>query len=494
MKYFSKYISFLFLLLFLFPQLKSQEIPATEIRAVWLTTNWNLDWPSSANMSPENQQKELCRILDKLEEANFNTVLLQVRVRGDVFYKSKLEPWSNFFNNKGGVGTAPKFDPLQFAINECHKRGLECHAWFVTFPVGTQKQVKARQNNSIAFRRPDICKLHNGEWYLDPGNPQARSYIVSLVDELVSNYDIDGIHFDYIRYPESASKFPDKDTFTKYGKGKNLKNWRRDNITELVSDIYDLTKSKKPWVQVSCSPLGRYRDLDPKKGKWTAYASVHQDAGAWLQQGKMDAVYPMLYYNETEFKDYLDDWKSVANGRFVAPGLGVYRMLKDEGNWSLEDIKNQMDLSKQSNMSGVTYYRAGNVLDNLKGVYDMLKEGPYAYPAKIPPMKWMDVVAPNSPLDMQVYRDANGLIAIEWKSSNSTEQQTYTIYESDTENVDINNAKEIIITGIHGNKIYLNTPDSDSGTYFSVTASDRYHNESVPCFPVFFIPSTTLEK
>ncbi len=495
MKYLSFYLFvFSFLLGSVCSFVNAQNPPATEIRAVWLTTNWNLDWPSSPNISAEAQQKELRQILDKLHQANFNTVLLQVRVRGDVFYRSKLEPWSPFFQKNNTIGGAASYDPLQYAIEECHRRGMECHAWFVTFPVGTQKQVRARKSNSIAFRRPEICKLHMGEWYLDPGNPQARAYVVSLVDELVSNYDIDGIHFDYIRYPESAAKFPDKDTHKKHGKGKGLKEWRMGNITEMVTNIYDLVKSKKPWVQVSCSPLGRYRDLNPMRGKWTAYGSVHQDAGGWLQKGKMDAVYPMLYYNETEFRDYIEDWISTSNGRFIVPGLGVYRMIREEGDWSLNDIREQIDITEKSDAAGVAYYRAGNVLDNTKGVYDMLKEGSYAYPAKMPAMTWLDNTAPESPRNMQVYRDSNGLIAIEWQSSDLREQQTYTVYESYNEGVDTSDPRNIIMTGVRGNKIYLNTPESERGIYFSVTASDRFHNESSPCFSVFFIPSTVLEK
>lgn len=476
-----------------FCPVSAQQPPATEIRAAWLTTNWNLDWPK-AGQNPEQQKKHLRKTLDNLQHANFNTVLLQVRVRGDVFYKSKIEPWSPFFIKSSVVGSDAPFDPLQFAIEECHKRGMECHAWFVTFPLGSPKQVKAHKKNSIAVKRPDICKLHVGEWYLDPGNPQAREYVLRLVDEIITNYDIDGIHFDYIRYPESAAKFPDKDTFRKYGKGqKDHKAWRRNNITSLVSGIYDLVKSKKPWVQVSCSPLGRYRDLDPKHGKWTAYGSVHQDAGKWMQEGKIDAVYPMLYYKD-QFGSYVEDWLKISNNRFVVPGLGVYRMLPKEGNWSLNDITDQIMHTKQSKSAGAAFYRAGNVLDNTKGILDILKSTYYPYPAKLPPMKWLKNVAPNSPLNMQVYRDNNSLITIEWQPSDPDEQQTYTLYESETEDFDTDNPRSIIMTGIRGNKLYLNTPDSEKGVYFSITASDRFHNESVPCFPVYFILSTTLQK
>lgn len=471
----------------------AQNHPATEIRAAWLTTNWNLDWPK-AGQSPEQQKKHLIEILDNLQRANFNTILLQVRVRGDVLYKSKIEPWSPFFYKSSVVGSDAPYDPLQFAIEECHKRGMQCHAWLVTFPLGSPRQVKAHNRNSIAVKRPDICKLHQGEWYLDPGNPQARDYLLRLVDELITGYDLDGIHFDYIRYPESAAKFPDRDTFRKYGRGqKDHRAWRRNNITTLVSGIYDLVKSKKPWVQVSCSPLGRYRDLDPRRGKWTAYGSVHQDAGRWMQEGKMDAVYPMLYYKD-QFNDYVEDWLKVSNGRFVVPGLGIYRMLSNEGNWSLSDITDQIIYTKQSNADGAAFYRVGNVLGNTKGIMDALRHTYYPYPAKLPPMKWLNDTVPDPPVNMQVYRDDKGLITIEWQASDLNKQQTYTIYESDTENFDLNDPGLIIMTGVRGNKLHINTPDTEKGVYFAITASDRFHNESAPCFPVYFILSTTLEK
>lgn len=482
----------LIILSILLGKMQAQNSPATEIRAVWLTTNWNLDWPK-ANQSADSQKRDLKRILDKLQQAHFNTVLFQVRVRGDVFYKSRIEPWSPFFQKSAQVGSYAPYDPLQFAIEECHKRGLECHAWFVTFPLGSQKQVKSQKNN-IAAKRPSICKLHRGEWYLDPGNPQARDYILSLVDEIVTNYDIDGIHFDYIRYPEEAARFPDKDTHRKYGRGLSLKEWRVNNITTLVTNIYDRVKAKKAWVQVSCSPLGRYRSLNPRRGTWTAYESVHQDAGKWMQLEKMDAIYPMLYYKDTQFGDYIEDWISVSNGRFVNPGLGVYRMLSAEGNWSSQDISEQIASIRRSNSSGEAFYRAGNILDNTKGILDILKSDYYTYPAKVPPMKWLNNTAPNSPLNMQVYRNESGSVSIEWESSDLSEQQTYTLYESHSEDFDINDPKTIIRTRIHGNKIHLDIPDSDRASYFSVTASDRFNNESVPCFPTFFIHSKTLEK
>lgn len=485
----SLFVLYVFSLLF---EVLHAQNKVEEVRAVWLTTNWNLDWPSPGQ-TPEEQKKELRYLLDRLQQANINTIFFQARIRGNTFYRSKIEPWSPYFQKDTSVGAYAPYDPLAYAIEESHKRGIECHAWIVTFPLGTPKQVRAQGRHSVVAKYPKMTKLYMGEWYLDPGNPETRTYLLRIVDEIVSNYNVDGIQFDYIRYPESANRFPDKDTFNKYGRGKSLKEWRRDNITALVTDIHNMVKKKKPWVQISCSPIGRYRNLDPMRGRWTAYESVHQDAGLWLKTGLMDAVYPMLYYNEADFDRYVDDWIDTSNGRMVVPGLGVYRLLPSEGDWEPEDITRQIDYTRASNSKGQAFYRAANVLDNLKGILDKLGTY-YEYPAKLPPLTWLDNQAPDSPMNMQVYRDANGYTTIEWKPTDSSEDQTYTVYETSTEYCDTQNASSIVMTGIHGTKIRLETEDAERGVYYTVTASDRYHNESLPCFPVFFILSRSLEK
>lgn len=464
------------------------ENPATEIRAVWLTTNWNLDWPSS-NLSADTQKKELIRILDNLQRSNINTVLFQVRIRGDVFYKSNIEPYSPFFSLKHG---GQNYDPLAFAIQECHKRGLELHAWFVTYPIGSNKQIGIQGSSSVAKKFPQLSKLHQGEWYLDPGNPQTRQYLLSLLDEIVSNYDIDGINFDYIRYPENAKRFPDTDTFKKYGRGLNIESWRRNNITQLVSDAYHLIKRRKPWVQVSCSPLGKYRSLNPMKGTWSAYESVHQDAVRWMQDGIIDAIYPMLYYNEVDFNLYVKDWEQNNNGRFVVPGLGVYRLMNNEGNWNLNDILSQINFLRENKSSGIAFYRAGNILNNIKDVREALNASYFKYPAKLPALTWLKNTRPYTPENIQVYKEGI-YTAIEWQNS-TTEQLTYTVYESQDENINIDNPQNIVMARIQGNKILIKTSDEERGTYFTVTASDRFHNESDSAPSTYYILSSILEK
>lgn len=461
------------------------QAPATEVRAVWLTTNWGLDWPTQGT-SVEAQKKQLQNILDQLEVENFNTVLFQTRAQGGVFYRSKIEPLSPYFTH------GKDFDPLAFAIDECHKRGMECHAWIITYPMGKAKVRYTgrgkRRKATVVETKPSYYKMMNEHWYLDPGMPETRNLIKSIVKEIVTNYDVDGIHFDYIRYPSNTRKFPDEDTYKKYGKGQNLYDWRRSNITRLVTDVYDEVKSIKKWVQVSSSPLGRYRilpEISPNDG-WTAYETVFQDAGHWMKSGKHDLVFPMMYHREKLFYPFVDDWIANSYGRTVVPGLGIYHM--DESNWSLEDITNQMKYIRDNKVKGTAYFRTGNILNNLKGIKDSIKAY-YPTPAKLPPLSWLNNEAPDSPVNLQVYKDNQGLLNIKWDAPNDSEGFTYTVYVSATEDVDRDNPTNILATGLRDNSYSFLVSEGEFGFYYTVTASDRYHNESVICFPAYFVHS-----
>ncbi|KAA6308194.1 hypothetical protein EZS27_040128, partial [termite gut metagenome] len=215
-----RYLS-LFLLLLFFTPIKAH--PKYEVRAAWIATIYGLDWPKNkANdaVGIRRQQEELINMLDKLKAANFNTILLQTRIRGNVIYSSLYESIHPIFT--GRVNGYPGYDPLAFAIEECHKRGMECHAWIVTLPLGKQKLVNELGKESVVRKHPAICILHKGEWYLNPGHPQTKEYLMKVVHEVVERYDIDGVHFDYLRYPEYAPASFDYREYKKYGHGKNL--------------------------------------------------------------------------------------------------------------------------------------------------------------------------------------------------------------------------------------------------------------------------------
>lgn len=471
-----------FIFIFLIPSINfAQEYPTTEIRAVWLTTSWGLDWPTQAR-TVFQQKQELCDMLDEFKRLNFNVVFFQSRARGTTFYNSKIEPKDSFFNHEGG------FDPLAFAVEECHKRGLECHAWIVTFPMKMEKRIVPKKRQlALSKMYPDNYKLiNNRQWYLDPGNPRTKDLILMLTKEIVSNYDIDGIHYDHMRYPNNDRTFPDNDTFQKYGQAMDLYDWRRSNINNLVSSIYDLVKSIKPFVQVSSSPLGKYRPLALEmKDGWTAYETVFQDPVEWLKRGKHDLLFPMMYYRDKQFEPFLDDWLLNSNQRPIAAGLGAYQMMKSEKNWPLIDITSQMRYTRSRKVAGQSYFRATNVIQNMKGLKDSIQVF-YKYKAKLPPLKWLDKVAPNSPINVQVGRQQDGRLRIAWESPDSAEVFTYTVYYSANEWVNMDDPKFILTTGIRDNSATFSINTGNYGFYYSVTASDRYHNESVPAFSAFF--------
>ena len=476
---------FLTLLLVMLTSLPVISQPKYEIRATWLTTLGGMDWPrtKAGNATGiQRQKKELCDILDCLKAANFNTVLLQTRLRGDMIYPSSIETFAESLT--GYTGRNPGYDPLAFAIEECHKRSMELHAWIVTIPAGNTRQVKLLGRNSIVQKNRKICKLYKGNWYLDPGNPETQEYLSRIVKEITSQYDIDGIHFDYIRYPEQADNFPDKDSYRRYGKGKELRQWRRDNITDIVRRLYTDIKSIKPWVKVSSSPIGKYRDTNryPSRG-WNAYHVVYQDAQKWLKEGIHDALFPMMYFQGNNFYPFALDWKENNGNRWIIPGLGIYFLSPREQDWPLDEIVRQIHFTRQIKLNGQVYFRNRFLLDNTKGVLDELKENFYTTPALIPPMRWADSIPPSVPSTPSVQQLPNGKLRMSWQEStdNSNQAVVYHLYGSNTYPVDINQSQNLVATHLIANEYeYAAIFPWLQKQYFAVTAADRFGNESAP--------------
>ncbi len=459
--------------------------PKREIRAAWLTTAYGLDWVSVKATTPlaaKKQREELCRMLDKLKEANFNTILFQVRIRGDVIYPSAIEPYNEMLTGK--EGKEPGYDPLAFAIEECHKRGMELHAWIVSIPLGTAKHVRTQGKASVIKKEPSICKLYKGEWYLDPGNPRTKDYLSNLVREIVNKYDVDGIHLDYIRYPDHPATFPDKDSYRKYGKGLSLAAWRRENITAIVRSVYKTVKSMKPWVKVSSSPIGKFRDTSRYSSKgWNAYYTVYQDAQGWLKEGIQDILFPMMYFSGNQFYPFALDWQEQSNGRYIVPGLGIYFLHPSEKNWALDEIERQINFTRKEGLAGQAYYRAKYVADNTKGLLDEMACKYYAYPALSPVLTWIDSIPPAAPSSPEL-KETSGETLLTWNSSTDNDGKAvpyYVIYASNTYPVDIRDANTIVATRIR-DSFYLDSyiyPDRRK-KYYAVTAIDAFGNESRP--------------
>ena len=454
-----------------------------EIRAAWITTIGGLDWPTVKATSAygiKRQKEELCKQLDMLKEANFNTVLFQTRLRGDVIYPSIYETFAESLAGK--TGRNPGYDPLKFAIEECHKRGMEIHAWIVCIPAGNDRQVKLLGKQSVVKKKPTMCIHFKRAWYLDPGNPETAKYLAAIAKEITMNYDIDGIHLDYIRYPENAENFPDGKTFRKYGKGKTISQWRRDNITSIVREIYNDVKLIKPWVKVSSSPVGKYDDTRRYSSKgWNAYNAVYQDAKLWLKTGIHDAIFPMMYFRDNHFYPFALDWEENKHGRFVVPGLGIYFLKQKAHEWDINEIMRQIYFTRRNGLDGQAFFRNEFLMKNTCGLTDSLKCRFYTYPAAVPPMVWQDSIAPAQPVN-GVISFRNDSVMINWDKADSskTEEASYRIYASDFYPVDINDGKNIICLKHGSNSFCYSLKAGKIKRFWAITATDRYGNESSP--------------
>lgn len=455
--------------------------PKREVRAVWLTVNHNLDWPQKPASTPteiRQQKADLDRMLDRMKKANINLVFFQTRIRGNVVYHSKIEPYTELIKSKS---CPSDFDALEYAIQACHKRGMEIHAWFVVYPLG--------KNNSRISR--DLSKSgavikYKNEYYINPGHPKTTPYLVKLLREMTENYDIDGVHFDYIRYPDGAAAFPDSEEYKRYGKGESLEVWRRKNINSFVYEAYNAVKAIKPQVAVSSSVVGMYDFLpDVSKKHWTALHSVYQDPADWVQKGKHDFIVPMLYNRDKMFFPFVKDWILRCGRDRIIPGLGIY-MIREAG-WKADVITAQIDSLRNIGINGCAFFRAQNFIENLDGIYDSICAEYFFNPSLLPVFNPAKVNLPLTPDNFSV-TGAGDYLLISWNKPDSGQPLTYNIYRSDSPQVDINNPANLIEARLTATdyRIPINNKE-ESVYYYTVTSCDRFHNESMPCGSEIFV-------
>ncbi len=422
--------------------------PKHEIRAVWYTTLMGLDWPrtqATDQATMEIQKQELCRDLDRLQKDGINLIYLQTRTRGAVIYPSAIEPIDAIFAGK--YGKSPGYDPLAFAIDQCHRRGIECHAWIVTIPYVKTETARKLGKHSLVHTNPGLLFRQNDMYYLDPASEETEQYLSRICQEIARNYDVDGIHFDYIRYPENTPS--------------NRQQWRRDNITRIVRKLYNTIKAEKAWLRISCSPVGKYYDVSryPSRG-WNAYDTVFQDAVSWMHQGIMDMISPMMYFKGDHFYPFCADWQEQCNSKLVAPGLGIYFLHPDEKNWDLTDVTRELCYIRSQGMSGAAFFRARFLLDDVKGLETWIRNFYYTTPAIIPPLTTEQQAVnsnPNAP----------------------SRAKRYILYASTDYPVDTTNPHNLV-------RVYWGQVQWDEltrrlwGMHLAVTELDDYGNESEP--------------
>ena len=447
----------------------AQESPKYEVRAVWLTTIGGIDWPRSHQKA--QQQEELRKTLDQLKQAGINTVLFQARVRATTIYPSS-EPWDACLT--GTAGKSPGYDPLQFCIDECHKRGMQLHAWVVTIPIGKWNKAGCTQ---LRKKYPQMVVRIGEDGFMNPEYPATADYLARCCSEIVERYDVDGIHLDYIRYPEiwpkpSAAKGRKGRKAVKQTVSKSPSE-RRECITGIVRAIHHAVKARKPWVMLSCSPIGKHDDLTRyRSGGWNARTAVSQDAQQWMKEGLMDALFPMMYFRDNHFFPFAIDWQERSYGRIIVPGLGIYFLDPHEGQWELSDVTRQMNVSRQIGL-GHCYFRSKFLLDNVKGIYETVCRFDET-PALTPPMTWLTDEVPTPPTGLKTQE---GRLC--WEAAHDNSQNDdyilYNVYASENYPVDISKAENIVATRLRQTSIGM---DKEGKKNYAVTAMNRYGIES----------------
>ena len=457
--------------------LYEKEHPLRETRAVWLTTIGGLDWPriwATDASSRERQKEELVRILDNYQRANINTVIFQTRVRAALLYPSKIEPWE--MSLTGIPGQSPGYDPLAFCIDECHKRGMELHAWVVCIPIGTKQRQNGYGAASLIRKHPELVKtVKGGEMFMIPGKPETADYIASICQEIVENYDVDGISLDYIRYPESTFNYSDDEL---YPRASNLSKaeWRRENITRIVRRVHDVVKPIKPWVKLSSSPIGKYADTRRySAGGWNCYNAVWQDPKLWLRENLQDMLFPMMYFTGDNYYPFLFDWLENSYGHPIVPGLGIYFLDPREGRWTLNEVRAEMHTARNSGIGGIAFYRGEFLTKNCKGIYDTTCDEFFPYPALTARMTWMgDAIAPPVPTALRYDKEELSWNSLPFYGGGPGRGSSllYNVYGSNLYPVDVTKAENLLAARVTDTRWTLNAR-AQKVRHYAVTAIDR---------------------
>jgi len=381
-----------------------------EMRGLWVATVANIDWPSRSGLSADQQRAELLNILDRAAAAGFNAIIFHVRPSSDAVYRSSIEPWGAMLSGTQGVD--PGYDPLAFAVQEAHTRGLELHAWINPFRAGnTADSTRLAATHPFRTRR-DLVRVYGNQLWLDPGEPAVHDHVMRVIADIVQRYDIDGIHADDYFYPypqtDAANRtipFPDDATFARSGGGVPLADWRRANVDRFVERMYREAHALKPTLKVGISPFGIWRPGSPTGVVGLdAYASLYADSRKWLRNGWVDYLAPQLYWAisapQQSFPALLDWWLGEnTQGRHVWPGLAAYRVADGTSSaFGGSEIPTQVSLTRQrAGGTGHLLYNTTSTLKSNGGAVASSLATLYRDRALPPASPWLDAVAPPPP-------------------------------------------------------------------------------------------------
>lgn len=454
-----------------------------EFRGAWIATVANINWPSKKTLTVEQQKQEAIYLLDLLEKHNFNAVIFQARPSADAFYPSQLEPWSYFLTGETGVAPMPMYDPLQFWIEESHKRGMEFHVWINPYRAHHSNGGKV-SNHSIVKKMPqNIVRLKNGMYWFDPAHKATQEHISKVVKDLVKRYDVDAVHFDDYFYPYASynqgADFPDHATWNEYKKnGGNLSkaDWRRVNVNLIVKRIYQEIKTVKPWVKFGISPFGIWKPGYPVGVMGlNQYEELYADAKLWLNEGWVDYFAPQLYWpmdsKRQNFIDLLNWWKSEnTHNRHLWPGLNTVEIKVN--NKALE-IRNQIVAANKilKNSPGVIHWSIAGLTQN-SSLLNQLQSDNYKEKVLVPLSPWIQSKPMEKPKIM-VSKTPN-TAQISWTSTAKDQVFQWAVYTQYGEEWQVE-----ILPKILENKMYPIIKNNKKLSGIAIKAIDRLGNESL---------------
>ncbi len=404
MKNQQRIILYLIICLKISTSLHSQIAPEKELRGVWITTAFNIDWPSSALSTTEEQKAEFISLIEAHQKNGINAVFVQIRPSGEVFYESQYEPWSHWLTGLQGKAPDPYYDPLRFMLDECHKRNIEFHAWFNPFRAVSNIAREKTVPNHITRLKPDWFVTYGDEikkMYCNPGIPEARAYIIKIIMEVVHKYDIDGVHFDDYFYPvkEAGVDFPDQTAFKLYNDNSLSKSdWRRENINDFIHTLSDSINSVKPNIKFGVGPSGVWRNKsnDPDGSNTrglSSYDEQYADVLKWLREGWIDYVSPQIYwtigYKAADYQELVAWWSRHVYGKHLYIGQATHR-INTTADWkNPSEIPDQIRLNRMyPEVKGSIFFSSSALLKNLNGVTDSLQNDLYLAYASVPDMPW----------------------------------------------------------------------------------------------------------
>lgn len=454
-----------------------------EFRAAWIATVANINWPSKKNLSTQEQKNEAIKLLDLLEDANFNAVIFQVRPAADALYKSNLEPWSYYLTGETGKAPSPYYDPLEFWIEEAHKRGMELHVWLNPYRAHHLSGGSVSNESMVKKSPSNIVRLKNGMYWFDPASIKTQDHVSNVVKDIVSRYDIDAVHFDDYFYPYASynggADFPDTASWNTYKNSDGTlskADWRRDHVNKFIERINKEIKQEKPYVKFGISPFGIWKSGYPLGVVGSSqFDELYADAKLWLNKGWIDYFSPQLYWpinsQRQNFQDLLKWWQDENTmNRHLWPGLNTVEV--KAANRSTE-IVNQIKITADvlnKNSVGAIHYSVAGLTDNSEMI-PALKNGPYKEKALIPSSPWMKADKLTKPT-MKVQNDVQDIL-VSWNVddvSNVFQWVVYTKYDNDW-------SYEIVNQNTYTSKILKNKSGKSLNT-IAIKAIDRLGNES----------------